>query len=270
MITRRQLFAALGLAPVAAKALCEESSRPRAAAPAREYRCSFCRKPVSAEEGYCLGSDGGLRRIGDGLPGDKVFCRRCRRPPANFARYHPTPTQAAFHRSTARFKGIVTRIAGGKTHAIAIEALYQARENPGQAGVIVAPNYERLALSVRGKMLQILATENIDYLFRKMQNTITVFGSEISFIPSYQLDRIVPIGHTRGRGVSWFGIDDCDECQWFTWEHLRIDLREARGFASWTGGVPREVKAFYSPDFDYPDMTRLTRVSGLRVSDQYT
>src|SRR5580692_9699336 len=59
--------------------------------------------------------------------------------------YDALPAQKIFHGDlTTRFKGYSGPIGSGKSHALAYEALFLSRQNPGRVGLIGAPTYTML------------------------------------------------------------------------------------------------------------------------------
>ena len=157
---------------------------------------------------------------------------------ASFAewQYQALPAQREFHRDlTTRFKGYSGPIGSGKSFALVYEALFLSRMNPGLLGLVAAPTYRMLQDSTQRTFFEVLATENIDYTFRKQENRLrlTATGSEIIFRTLENPERL------RGANLAWFALDELTYATEDAWTRILGRLRhpQARrlcGCAVWT------------------------------------
>lgn len=149
--------------------------------------------------------------------------------------YVPLPSQARFHRSTARFKGFSGPIGSGKSQALCQEAIKLSYLNPGRLGLLGAPTYPMLRDATQSTLLEILNRNHIPYEFNKAENilTLTDTGSRVLFRPVEEFDRL------RGTNLAWFGLDELTYTQEEAWVVLEGRLRDPQanrlcGFAVWT------------------------------------
>ena len=77
--------------------------------------------------------------------------------------YHPLPSQKAFHRSPARFKGFSGPIGSGKSQALCQEAIKLAYLNPGRTGLIGAPTYPMLRDATAAALIEVLEQNKIPH-----------------------------------------------------------------------------------------------------------
>src|SRR4051812_37049875 len=85
----------------------------------------------------------------------------------------PLPAQQTFHSDlTSRFKGYSGPIGSGKSYALAYEALFLSRLNPGLVGLVGAPTYKMLQDSTQRTFFEVLDKEAIAYDFYKQENRI--------------------------------------------------------------------------------------------------
>jgi len=149
--------------------------------------------------------------------------------------YVPLPSQARFHRSTARFKGYSGPVGSGKSQALCQEAIKLSYINAGRTGLIGAPTYPMLRDATQATLLEILDSNRIPYEFNKAEN-ILIFKdtkSRVLFRAVEEFDRL------RGTNLAWFGLDELTYTQEEAWVVLEGRLRdpEARrlcGFGVWT------------------------------------
>jgi PBSX family phage terminase large subunit len=150
--------------------------------------------------------------------------------------YDALPAQRVFHGDlSTRFKGYSGPIGSGKSHALAYEALFLSRQNPGLVGLIGAPTYTMLADATQRTLFEVLAAEDIPYIFNKQDNCLRFpsNGSEIIFRSMDNPDRL------RGPNLAWFGLDELTYTYEDAWTRMLGRLRhpEAKrlcGFAVWT------------------------------------
>ncbi len=149
--------------------------------------------------------------------------------------YVPLPSQARFHRSTARFKGFSGPIGSGKSQALCQEAIKLSYVNPGRTGLLGAPTYPMLRDATQATLLEILSRNRIPYEFNKAENILKMgdTGSRILFRPVEEFDRL------RGTNLAWFGLDELTYTQEEAWVVLEGRLRDPQatrlcGFAVWT------------------------------------
>ncbi len=158
-----------------------------------------------------------------------------------FPGYHTLPTQLAFHRSTARFKGFSGPVGSGKSYALCAEAILLARGNPGRLGLIGAPTYPMLRDATLTTMFEILDQREIKHSYLKAENLLILSceepeaaeASRIIFRPVDDFDRL------RGTNLAWFGLDEMTYTPEGAWLRLEARLRDplARhlcGFGVWT------------------------------------
>ena len=149
--------------------------------------------------------------------------------------YSALPSQARFHRSTARFKGFSGPIGSGKSQALCIEAIKLAYLYAGRLGLLVAPTYPLLRDATQTTLFDILEKNGIPYEHSKGENTVvlTDVRSRILFRPVEEFDRL------RGMNLAWFGLDELTYTQEDAWVVLEGRLRDPKakrlcGFATWT------------------------------------
>ncbi len=149
--------------------------------------------------------------------------------------YAPLPSQARFHRSTARFKGFSGPIGSGKSQALCQEAIKLSYLNPGRLGLLGAPTYPMLRDATQTTLLEILSRNRIPYELNKAENILTLkdTGSKVLFRPVEEFERL------RGTNLAWFGLDELTYTQEEAWVVLEGRLRDPQagrlcGFGVWT------------------------------------
>lgn len=149
--------------------------------------------------------------------------------------YGPLPSQARFHRLTARFRGFSGPVGSGKTAAFVQQALRLAYTNGGTLGLIGAATYRMLADVTRRAFLEACELNGIPFAFEKAGNLVRLpeSGAEIIFRSLDQPERLV------GTNLAWFGCDELTYSKEDAWRRLEARLREPRarelcGFAVWT------------------------------------
>jgi phage terminase large subunit len=149
--------------------------------------------------------------------------------------YAPLPSQARFHRSTARFKGFSGPIGSGKSQALCQEAIKLSYLNPGRLGLLGAPTYPMLRDATQTTLLEILGRNRIPYELNKAENILTLkdTGSRVLFRPVEEFERL------RGTNLAWFGLDELTYTQEEAWVVLEGRLRDPQagrlcGFGVWT------------------------------------
>lgn len=149
--------------------------------------------------------------------------------------YAPLPSQARFHKSTARFKGFSGPIGSGKSQALCQEAIKLSYLNPGRTGLLGAPTYPMLRDVTASTLLEILNRNRIPYDHNKAENLLVLkdTGSKILFRAVEEFDRL------RGTNLAWFGVDELTYVQEDAWLVLEGRLRDPEaqrlcGFAVWT------------------------------------
>lgn len=149
--------------------------------------------------------------------------------------YVPLPSQARFHRSSARFKGFSGPIGSGKSQALCHEAIKLSYLNPGRTGLLGAPTYPMLRDATQTTLLEILTRNRIPYDLNKAENVLVLqdTGSKILFRAVEEFERL------RGTNLAWFGLDELTYTQEEAWVVLEGRLRDPEakrlcGFAVWT------------------------------------
>jgi hypothetical protein len=149
--------------------------------------------------------------------------------------YDALPSQKAFHKSRARFKGFSGPIGSGKSQALCQEAIRLSYLNPGRMGLLGAPTYPMLRDATQPSLFEILDTNSIPYDHNKAENTLIMkdTGSRIVFRPVDDFERL------RGTNLAWFGLDELTYTQEASWLRLEGRLRDPKakrlcGYAVWT------------------------------------
>src|SRR5919205_565087 len=88
--------------------------------------------------------------------------------------YTPLPSQFAFHKSEARFKGFSGPIGSGKSQALCHEAIRMTYINAGRTGLIGAPTYPMLRDATQAALFEILEANEIRYEHSKGENTVVM------------------------------------------------------------------------------------------------
>ena len=150
-------------------------------------------------------------------------------------RYRALPSQAKFHRSTARFKGFSGPIGSGKSQALCQEAIRLSYLNPGRTGLIGAPTYPMLRDATVASLTEALETSRLPFEWQKSENVLTMSdtGSRILLRAVDEFERL------RGTNLAWFGLDELSYSQEGAWLRLEGRLRDPKasklcGFAVWT------------------------------------
>lgn len=150
-------------------------------------------------------------------------------------KYAALPSQARFHRSTARFKGFSGPIGSGKSQALCQEAVKLAYVNVGRTGLLGAPTYPMLRDVTQAALFEILGANRIPFEHNKSENTLTFRDtrSRVLFRAVDEFDRL------RGTNLAWFGLDELTYTQEAAWQVLEGRLRDSKasrlcGFAAWT------------------------------------
>lgn len=150
-------------------------------------------------------------------------------------RYCPLPSQRAFHRSRARFKGFSGPIGSGKSQALCQEAIKLSYLNAGRFGVIGAPTYPMLRDATQAALFEILNSNSIPYEYNKADNVLVMkdTDSRILFRSVDDFERL------RGTNLAWFGLDELTYTSQEAWLRLEGRLRDSKakrlcGFAVWT------------------------------------
>lgn len=145
------------------------------------------------------------------------------------------PSQRAFHKSEARFKGFSGPIGSGKSRAICQEAVKLSYVNAGRHGLLGAPTYPMLRDATQPALFEILEISEVPYQYNKAENVLTMrdTGSRIIFRPVDEFERL------RGTNLSWFGLDELTYSPEEAWMRLEGRLRDPEairlcGFAAWT------------------------------------
>src|SRR5207244_12868597 len=131
--------------------------------------------------------------------------------------YSPLPSQAAFHKSTARMKGFSGPIGSGKSQALCHEAIRLTYLNPGRSGLIGAPTYPMLRDTTQQALFDLLNSNRIPYEYAKAENILQMKDSRsrILFRPLDEFERL------RGTNLAWFGLDELTYAPEAGW--LRLD-----------------------------------------------
>jgi hypothetical protein len=149
--------------------------------------------------------------------------------------YRALPSQKAFHRSKARFKGFSGPIGSGKSRALCQEAVRLSYINKGRHGLLGAPTYPMLREATQSALFEILESNDIPYEYNKGDNVLIMkeTGSRIIFRPVDDFERL------RGTNLAWFGLDELTYAPEAAWLRLEGRLRDPLagqlcGFAAWT------------------------------------
>ena len=150
--------------------------------------------------------------------------------------YRALPAQQQFHADlTTRFKGYSGPVGSGKSHALAYEAIFLSRLNPGLLGLMGAPTYAMLRDSTQRIFFEVLNQEGIDYNFHRQENKLTFLSnrSEIIFRTMENPDRL------RGPNLAWFALDELTYTHEDAWTRLLGRIRHPLakrlcGCAVWT------------------------------------
>ena len=162
----------------------------------------------------------------------------------------PFVWQTAFHRSSARFKGLSGPVGSGKSRALCYEALWHGYENPGCTGLVGAPTYPMLRDSTLLAFRELLNENDVPYQWNESEYRLTLMERE-SLILFRALDNFERL---RGPNLAWFGIDELTYCKEQSWLRLEARLRERKarrlcGFSSWTPkGFDWVYNRFIGPD----------------------
>lgn len=150
-------------------------------------------------------------------------------------KYSPLPSQARFHRSSARFKGFSGPVGSGKSQALCQEAIRLSYLNPGRSGLLGAPTYPMLRDATQSTLFDILGRSAIPHDYLKAENVLVMkdTGSRIIFRPVDDYERL------RGTNLAWFGLDELTYTAQEAWLRLEGRLRDPKaqrlcGFAVWT------------------------------------
>lgn len=149
--------------------------------------------------------------------------------------YLPFFSQARFHASRARFKGLSGPVGTGKTKAVCYEAIQLAYANAGLLGLLSAPTFPMLRDITWRTMQGILEEEEIPFRFNRgeMRLYLRECGTTILFRSADDPD------HLRGTNLAFFGVDELTYCSEEAWMRLEARLREPKaqvlcGFGGWT------------------------------------
>ncbi len=149
--------------------------------------------------------------------------------------YDRLPSQRAFHKSKARFKGFSGPIGSGKSQALCHEALRLSYMNPGRMGLLGAPTQPMLRDATQAALFELMEANAIPYEHNKAENIVTMRDtrSRIVFRPVDEFERL------RGTNLAWFGLDELTYTHEGAWLRLEGRLRDPKakrlcGFAVWT------------------------------------
>ena len=149
--------------------------------------------------------------------------------------YSLLPSQVAFHKSTARFKGFSGPVGSGKSHALCHEAIKLSYLNPGRTGVIGAPTYPMLRDATMTTFFELCEQSKVPFTLNKATTTVTMddWQSRILFRSLEEYERL------RGSNLAWFGVDEMTYTQEAAWIRLEARLRDPGakrlcGFGVWT------------------------------------
>jgi hypothetical protein len=150
-------------------------------------------------------------------------------------KYTPLPSQKAFHRLQARFKGFSGPVGTGKSRALCFEAIRLAFLNSGRIGLLGAPTYPMLRDATQVAFLKMLDENEVPYQINRAEQVLTVLetGSRILFRSVDNFERL------RGTNLAWFGVDELSYCPEEAWLRLEARLRDPEaaylcGFGVWT------------------------------------
>ena len=149
--------------------------------------------------------------------------------------YSLLPSQVAFHKSTARFKGFSGPVGSGKSYALCHEAIKLSYLNLGRTGVIGAPTYPMLRDATMTTFFELCDRCEVPFTLNKATNTVTLddWQSRILFRSLEEYERL------RGSNLAWFGVDEMTYTQEGAWIRLEARLRDPEakqlcGFGAWT------------------------------------
>jgi len=149
--------------------------------------------------------------------------------------YDPLPSQIAFHKSTATFKGFSGPVGSGKSAALCHEAITLALANPGCTGVLAAPTYTMLRDIIQVALLGMLESRGIEHFHNKAVGQVVLVERQAVIL----LRSLDSPERLRGTNLAWFGLDELSYTKEESWLRMAARLREpaARrlcGFGVWT------------------------------------
>lgn len=174
--------------------------------------------------------------------------------------YAPLPSQAAFHKSNARFKGFSGAIGSGKSAALCHEVIKLAYVNPGRVGLLGAPTYPMLRDATLTALIETLASNEIPYALNRSDMVLT-FRDTSSKVLLRSLDEYERL---RGTNLAWFGVDELTYTHEQAWLRLEGRLRDPKarrhcGFGVWTPrGLDWVYRRFIACDDDSYHVIRAT------------
>ena len=139
-----------------------------------------------------------------------------------------TEPQARFHRSTKRFRSIVSGIGAGKTFSGAVEIL---RMPPGSVGLVAAPTYRMLADATIATMKEIFGDLLVEYV--KSDMTMRLVDDKLILLRSADDPEKL-----RGPNLGWFWLDEGAMMGPLAWKIMVGRLRLEPGRA-WVTTTPR-------------------------------
>lgn len=149
--------------------------------------------------------------------------------------YDPLPSQLAFHRSEAAFKGFSGPVGSGKSAALCYEAIRQATANPGCTGILAAPTYVMLHDTTQAMLLSMLDREDVSYRYHRSDQCVYLekYRSKMLLRSLDRPDRL------RGTNLAWFGLDELSYVKEESWLRMTARLRDPHakrlcGFGVWT------------------------------------
>jgi hypothetical protein len=171
--------------------------------------------------------------------------------------YRPLPSQARFHRSTARFKGYSGSIGSGKSAALCQEAIRLSYINRGLTGLLGAPTYPMLRDATLMALLGVLDDNELPYDLNRSEMTLRMrdTGSKMLLRSVDEFERL------RGTNLAWFGVDELSYAPEQAWLRLEGRLRDPKasrlcGFGVWTPkGRDWVYQRFFESDAGLYDVT---------------
>jgi phage terminase large subunit len=140
-----------------------------------------------------------------------------------------SPGQLDFIGSDESYTLFCGGLGSGKTHAGAIWAAMQCRNNPTVRGLITANSYSQLKKATLPKFFQILDEWGISYKYKSQDGVIEVGKATVYAISMEKFDLL------RGIEVGWSWSDECAFYREEAYNVLIGRIRDARGSCQWKG-----------------------------------
>lgn len=146
--------------------------------------------------------------------------------------YKPFDRQREFHDSTARIRGLISGIGGGKTKAGANEMVRKTLENKGSYGVCIAPTYQMLKNIDIPEVEKALPRRLIKSISKTDNTYYLINGSRIQFLSAENPDRL------RGIGPDFVWIDEGREITGYAWNVIYTRVTRGKKALVWVTTTP--------------------------------